>query len=289
MILSRLQSGSGPNIKPPLGVAAALLGASCSILIDAGRTQCSTDADCHHRGSAFAGSFCIDSVCRPDPTWSCLGSVVRPPLDPHRVSATLTLVDLITEEPLTNVDARLCRKLDITCEQPIQMGLRPDASGRLVVQADAGFDGYVELSSPGNTPGLYFFFPPLDSDRVVPFVPLMSPDVLAGLALIGGRDLAADRGHVLLRAYDCLHRTAGGVTLGTVDADEQTSPFYVIEKIPSATATATDGSGEGGLLNLRPGGVTLTGELADGTRIGTVSVFVRAGQITYTTVLPAPD
>ena len=76
--------------------------------------------------------------------------------------------------------------------------------------------------------------------------------------------------------------------LGT-DADTDTTAFYVIKKIPSATAMATDASGEGGLVNLKLGSVALTGSLQDGRNLGTVTVVTRPMGITYTSIVPSPN
>ncbi|HTV22973.1 MAG TPA: hypothetical protein VMG12_29990 [Polyangiaceae bacterium] len=44
---------------------AASIGASCSLLVDAARPQCSTDADCEARG--FHGTICVETLCRSAP------------------------------------------------------------------------------------------------------------------------------------------------------------------------------------------------------------------------------
>src|SRR4051794_10361248 len=37
--------------------------AGCSVIVDANRQQCSTDADCTNRGPEFAGSVCKAGAC----------------------------------------------------------------------------------------------------------------------------------------------------------------------------------------------------------------------------------
>jgi hypothetical protein len=265
----------------------ALPSLSCSVLIERDREQCATDADCQKHGSAFP--FCIDSVCTPDPTWSCIGSVVWPRPPAGMATVTLVMQDLVLEKPITDVTARLCRKLDVTCSQPIAEGIRADAAGNLVVHVETGFDGYAELVSPKKITGLYFFYPPVDGDRVVPYVPLIDEPTLGTLAVVAGGTVDSGRGHAFLGAYDCLHRPAEGVSFRSENADDKTVVFYVIKKIPSIMDTATDSSGHGGIINLPPGTITLAGEIAGGKSIGTESLFVRAGQITYTSVLPSPE
>ncbi|HVZ35070.1 MAG TPA: hypothetical protein VG963_21740 [Polyangiaceae bacterium] len=50
---------------------AAPLWASCSVLVDADRAQCSSNADCRGRGAAFAESVCIRGECRPPSGTAC--------------------------------------------------------------------------------------------------------------------------------------------------------------------------------------------------------------------------
>ena len=54
------------------------------------------------------------------------------------------------------------------------------------------------------------------------------------------------------------------------------------------TATGTDGSGRGGIINLKAGPVSVTGRIPDGRMVGTVGLFVRPRAITYTSLFPAP-
>ena len=82
---------------------------------------------------------------------------------------------------------------------------------------------------------------------------------------------------------------AEGVHIWSADSDANTRAFYVIQKIPTATATVTDASGQGGFINLRAGSASISGTLSDGTKIGTVTILVRAGTITYTNMLPSPN
>lgn len=265
-----------------------LFNMGCSLIVDSDRHQCTTDNDCKLKGTPFTGMVCQESICREPSDWSCLGSVVWPAAQNNLVTATLYLKDLVTDEPVAGVSARICRKLDTTCNQPITAGLTSDAAGALVVQVQAGFDGYVELSPSQKLRGSYYFYPPLTSDRKVPYVPLLPLSSLSSLAGLGGTQLLADRGHVFLGTYNCLSQPAAGVRLRSNDFDASTTPFYLIKRIPSMTATSTDSDGRGGVLNLRPGSVSLRGELASGESIGTVSVYVRPGEVTYTTLLPAP-
>jgi hypothetical protein len=270
------------------GVAALLDATGCSVLVDPGREQCATDGDCQARGAAFAGSVCRSSICQPDPVWSCLGSVMWPAQQPHKVTVTMTVRDLVTEVGTPDVSARLCRKLDPSCADPVAGDLRSDQDGTIVAEVDAGFDGYLEVSAADYMTGLYFFYPPVQDARRITVLPLIRPAVLAQLALVSGQQVVPERGHVLLAAYDCQGQTAAGVRLSNDRPDALTSGFYVVRKLPSTAATSTDSSGQGGFINLLPGTVNVSGELSSDRQVAYLSVLVRPGQITFTSLVPSP-
>lgn len=269
--------------------ALVLLGSSCTLLIDSDRQQCSTDLECQKGDPATAGSVCVESVCQPNPTWACLGGDrTWPTLPTKPARITFQLQDLVTETPAVGVTARVCRKLDFDCNQPLAAGLVSDASGTLAVDVEVGFDGYVELTGRERLPGVYFFYPPVTDDRVIGNVPMIRPAELFQFASLAGRPLIQGRGHVMLGAYDCVGRPAEGVSLSSDDADSLTSAFYLVRKVPSLTALGTDSSGRGGLINLRAGSIGVKGANVEGLPIATVGMFVRPGAITYTTLLPVP-
>jgi hypothetical protein len=138
-------------------------------------------------------------------------------------------------------------------------------------------------------PGLYFFYPPVDANREVPFVPLIEAGLVADLAKLNMKDLRPERGHILLGGYDCRRMPASGIKLATPDADTETTSFYVLDNVPKAGAPSTDNSGRGGFINLKEGFVSLSATLAaDNRKIAAVSLFVRPGSITYTTIVPSP-
>ena len=266
---------------------ALALAAGCTSLVQSDRVQCSTDADCTRRGGEFASSICVAQLCAGP--WSCLAHVVWPTATAGTVTATLTTTDLITGLPVPGVPARVCRKLDTTCAEPVLTDLVSDAAGQLGITVPQGFDGYVELSAAGAMRGSYFFNPPLTSDRLIPAVPILQATELTTFASLAGANLMAERGQLMVGAHSCLGQPAEGVRFSSVEGDASTVPFYMIKTIPSTKQLETDSSGWAGLLNLLPGSVTLTGHLATGQTIGTLSVFARAGEVTYTALVPAPQ
>ncbi len=200
----------------------------------------------------------------------------------------MVLTDIITTEPVPNLAMKLCRKLDTACDAPLQTDLVSDATGRVSFAISAGFDGYLESTSSGIMPFLYFFYPPVTVDREIPAVPILQASAMSTFVDLAGAQLMPDRGHFLARAYNCLGQTTDGVSMSSPEGDAATIPFYMIKNFPTIKASATDSSGNGGLLNLHPGTATLSGKLADGSSIGVLSAMIRAGRITYTAMVPAP-
>lgn len=188
---------------------------------------------------------------------------------------------------MSNVEGRVCRKLDVDCADPLLSGLFSGDDGKLSVHIGNGFDGYVELTLPGAMPGLYFFDPALTKDRDILAIPIVTQDTLVRFAQLAGVDAAPDRSAVFLGAHDCLDEPAAGIRFVSTDADDATATFYLIQKIPSASATATDSEGRGGLINLRAGSITVSGQLATGETVGTVSLFTRENQVTYASLVPS--
>src|ERR1041384_6790641 len=82
-----------------LGVLSWLAG--CSVLVDANRPQCSTNADCTSRGPEFAGAVCKSGWCevasnmvdpKSDPKWICDAAQ---PTDVLGYKLTMPLTDAI--------------------------------------------------------------------------------------------------------------------------------------------------------------------------------------------------
>lgn len=273
----------------PVLVLACLTSASCSVLIDKDRVQCTLDSDCRERGPEFAGAVCTDSVCHPDPIWGCLGTVVFPKPPPGMFTVTIHVRDLVNQSPIPGVTGRLCERPDTDCKAPLSGDIPATPLGDLQLPVRSGFDGYVELNAPGRMPGLYFIYPPVDANREIPLVPLLETGLVEALAELNMKTLVPDRGHILLGGYDCQHNPAEGITLSVTDADAQTAGFYVLNNLPKIGAPFTDASGRGGFINVKTGIEAITANVAaDNRKIATVSLLVRSGMMTFTSIVPSP-
>jgi hypothetical protein len=276
--------------------AAAILGAlgllswvaGCTVLVDANRPQCSTNDDCKSRGAAFEGAVCTPAgLCEVDPQWSCEG-VPSSAAPAYRL--TMHLQDAVSMKALPGVIAQLCRKLDVTCELPIGQTVS-DSGGGIALQIEAAFDGYVQLTDPQIAPALYFLTPPEHGDVDLPTVPLASPTAATLIVRSAGgpgTTWLPDHGIVLLNAFDCAHQPAPGITFSIGGAsDPATFIFYLVNTLPTITTMVTDVTGYGGLVNMPVGTSTITATFGPGGRkMSTISVLIRAGYISYSSVTP---
>jgi hypothetical protein len=276
---------------PILSLAMTFLSlfASCTLAVNADRVQCRTKADCVSRGGDFENASCIDSVCQADPTWQCLSSptMLPPQSPPFRV--VVSLRDLVTQMPVANTQVKLCRKLDVDCAAPYSTAVS-DGSGEATFSVDmVNSAGYLAVQVTGLVPTFYFFNPPVDRDQSVS-VSLASPAAYAGLVLQLGRQPLSGHGSIVISSADCTGAPAAGVTYTTASGDAATSSFYTVAGLPTLSATATDAQGFGGLINVPAGAATVAASLASPrTNLGTISLLVQDGAITYSRVVPLAD
>ena len=201
----------------------------------------------------------------------------------------MTVRDLVTQMPFANAQIKLCRKLDVDCAAPAGSAIS-DESGEVTFSADmTSFAGYLAVQATGIVPTLYFFNPPVDQDQAVS-VSLASPAAYAGLLLQLGRQPIPGHGSIVISSADCTGAPAAGVSYATVSGDGMTSPFYTVGGLPTVSATATDSDGYGGLINVPAGAATVAASLVSPhTDLGTISLLVQDGAITYSRVVPLGD
>jgi len=305
------REGYGFVLKFGFAAASAIATAfGCSLTIDADRAQCSTTTDCKSRGAAFADSVCVDSLCAPlrsvepedggydpskDPTWGCLGKPPAPASsDPGPFNVLLNLTDVLSGGPHGDIHVKLCKKIDTACEIPINTTeLISDADGHVAISVPRAFSGYLELKGDTVLTGLYYFNPPPEADVGTPglTIQLVTPSTVELLTKSLGSQQVSDRGLTLVNVFDCEKKPAVGATFeADIDpGDELATIFYAVKGLPVKDATETDTSGYGGLVNLPARSVTLKASVqteAGKRNIGTTTIQIKAGAITYTRLVP---
>ncbi len=264
-------------------IAGWTLTTSCTLAIESDRVQCETDAEC----AAYPDSVCSESICQPAPQWACLDAPQPQVSTGARHSVSFVVQNIITMMPIPGVSAHLCRKIDVTCEKPISETLVTDATGQLTFTVDDGFDGYANFEGADIIRGLYFFNPPVTTDRPAASISIGSAMVMGVLATTVGTKQQPNRAITLVGVSDCTGAPAAGVVLTAEGADPDSVPYYSKDNLPSGAATATDSAGYGGLVNANPGSITFKATLAgSGREVGQVTLLTREDSITYGSIVP---
>ncbi len=284
---------------------------ACSLVLQTSDEQCVVDGDCARRGAAFAGMRCVDRVCvsgtdaggdavadaPADPAWGCLGNVVFPPPAKAKVKVTIPFVELVQKVPVTDIKVRACARLDVGCANPVAPLQTPGPDGRVTFDVDANFDGFAEVlpttndaGAPNFVPALVFFNPPPTDDRVYPTILLLTPSTLSAVAGAAGSSVDPKLGAIFYAALNCKGEPGEGVSVSPDRTEATTQGFYLIKGVPSLSASATDGSGFGGIVNTPLSFIKVSAQLfATKKPIGSTAVLSRASTITYVYLVPAPN
>jgi hypothetical protein len=261
--------------------------------------------------------------------WTCSTNALEPaPLAPTarvRLKACGAFGDCSSS--VTGLSAKVCRKLDVGCTQPIVEGVS-DVAGVLefdVPTGSRGFDGYVALSSSGEpcdtasaaggfasavcsllpgcngngadpscqlpayAPVMLFFNPPVISDSLVPIeLPLVPTLSLPALVGATGSDFDPMSGNLLVTTLDCAAAPAAGVQYALNREPPSEQVLYVENGVLSNDSSLTDPTGMGAFVGLTPGFVNVTAYDAAGLRIGSIGVRVAPFTITQSLLLPSP-
>ena len=292
------------------GVALAAWG--CTLLLPSDVTQCKVDADCAARG--FAGTRCVSNVCvagaadaaadvQPvDPAWGCIGSVTWGKQDSaQKVWYRARYLKLISDDPVVGMTVQACNRLDPACQSPVGSGTT-DSDGYVNLQVPKFFEGSLFLTPPASfpemVPSIDTVIPPPGADAILDAsIPTSSAAELASAAQLNfllaqiQSQLDPNLGHVFGFVVDCQGKTASNVSLRINPKDKSTIQYYAdTNGTPSITATQTSQIGEAGFINAPTGVVTIEATVNSiSKKLGTYTVLVKPGTITYLPIPPAPN
>jgi hypothetical protein len=201
------------------------------------------------------------------------------------VSLSLRLYDPTTQATPPGCSVRACNRFDLDCAAPVDGPALPAQDGFIHLELPQGFAGFLEMTSPAIVPALYFFNPPLESDRRDQFI-VAGPDTARAFAGTGNVELDPEMGMIAVRTMDCTGELSGGVEFSN---DKGGVPFAFVDGLPVIGYVVSNGDGIGGFVNVPPGLVVLQGQEAGSARLsGKTSVLVRKGWFAYGDLNPAP-
>jgi hypothetical protein len=229
--------------------------------------------------------------------WSCLGNV-QVPRPQGSFSLYLQLGDYLNGTPRVGYLVKECLTSDATCTATLADG-NTDANGETILplpinQTTSYVSAYLEISPPAgeNYQTHLFYLPEWQLAHGERWGSSLFSRAFVGSIL----PLDPTRGHLLFHAADCNpyasqrgDRGASNVQVTVSTQDMSTYTLYIQNGTISPTATATDQSGSGGVLNIPPGYATVTTRLADsGRRISSRTLLIRADTVTVATLTPTP-
>jgi hypothetical protein len=226
-----------------------------------------------------------------EPEWCCLGNVEYPSPATATIDLGVQAIAFVTNSTLEGLTVKACATADTACASPVAEGIT-DAEGMItltVPTGDVGFDGFFDVTGSAIRPALVFPFPPPAQNEDGVKVQLVTNAIYPLLQTSVSFTPDPARGDLVVLATDCNAKQAPGVQVAASTADADSVAIYVVGMAPSLDATETDATGVAGWFNLPAGPVDISANRAiDAAPIGTISVFVRPGSITYTTIPPTP-
>jgi hypothetical protein len=106
---------------------------------------------------------------------------------------------------------------------------------------------------------------------------------------VAGKTIEPGTGHLFITANDCLGQRAPGVTFKVDIVSPTTGTFYVGDNgLPSQTLASTANRGEGAIINVPPGFITLTAVSEEAGKIAQITLVVLADHIIGAPVVPTP-
>jgi hypothetical protein len=240
-------------------------------------------------------STCL-AQCQVGNDWACVGNVTWPLAKQKTIDATVTVLDSAQDTPLPGVQVAACNHGDVPCSSP-QTTAATDAKGQahLVLTSPPGeiygFQGYFDLTSPGQSLVHYLYFLPfpLSEPQAQLQVISLAPSSLQALVSLAHITLDPNRGHVAVSSVDCLLILSSGVTFTAQGTDSQTQQVYYQGGALGTTATSTDQSGLVFFFNVPPGPVHIEATpLVLGRVSSRVDLVVQAGAISFAEALPTP-
>jgi hypothetical protein len=203
---------------------------------------------------------------------------------PATVSYSFRVVEYLSPKVPSGIDVRACMRIDVECINPIATFHDNDGTGLVRLDLPTGFKGYLDVSSNLMHTRSYVSVPLL-TDTMDRDLQLASTETVKALAVVAGQPLDPNKGVVLIEAFDCTNKPAGGIHFA--ENTSQSLPFYFVSQLPSPDAKETvyDESlnvSNGGFLNLPQGYVTFTAHFGDGgPKLGEFNAFISPNTVTY--------
>ena len=273
-------------------VALLVTSGACSLVIDTDPVQCQQAADCAALG--YPGAECVDNLCAADTAFLCR-DVPFPEQTGETVDFSLKVVNLVNQQPYPGLTVRACLNLDPGCGNPVGETMT-DTAGDFTLALEEGFLGHLYIPPPPEDPDLVplnaHIFPPPSNDPAVPVragLVVTRLETITGLATLAGRTIEPGTGHLFFTAINCQGLPLEGVTVSSsVQTPETLVAYLGTSGQPDLALLGTGTTGQGAMINVPGGFVTISGLHKDKGLIFEQSVLVAADEITSVPIVPSP-
>jgi len=228
--------------------------------------------------------------------WWCLDRYTWRPAEGDRLSLAVyvksgtTLPD--TYATLDRATVKACRADDCErCEDPLAVGLGDIGEVPAILDLPEGlgaFDGCLHLEQASHHPTIHWFGRPLTRPEGRLTVGMLRS--LGDLEPFTGVAIDPERGTVYVKAWDCLHDPAYGLTFEVSGADERSTSAYMQGTWiwPEVTGQHTLRDGRGGVFNVPVGHHEVIARRLDGVEVARANIVVRAGWVSQLWLTPRP-
>jgi hypothetical protein len=241
-----------------------------------------------------AGAGGVDAASAYPPGWECLaqpepkadGGTVK--LRWQLLNATNATSGNTSGTPIPGAAIHACTQIDFGCMNPFDDSVTDDG-GIAILPVPSGFTGFYEVpNAPGFNPSL-LFRPPQFVDQTQPQGLADSTDItLAGA--VAGVTQDPNLSFAIVSVSDCTGASAGGIVFNVGSPGPNETVVYLLNSIPSKSATQTDAvTGSALIFNVPVNSQSLavTAAFASNQQaIQKVTAVGRAGWVTYILLEP---
>jgi hypothetical protein len=239
-----------------------------------------------------AMAICFNA-CGLGRSFSCSGAFNWPLASEANITLTTKVVEQ-SQSPIEGAMVRVCGPFDAMCDTPL-VAATTDASGTAELDIEinlqsTGFTGYLEVTAPDVFPHLFFQTVPIAVSPLL-YAAVFTSDEAEVASAVLGTTFDPQRGQLLYTVLDCLGVAANGIRIDLGAAtDGDSTAFFSINGVPTPAATSTSGPGRAGVLNVKPGAITIqTIDDETGIVVGRTPVVIRAGHATTVQLLVTPE
>ncbi len=285
--------------------------ASCSVLIDTKKEQCSVDADCTSLGAAFKNSTCDvklkvcveasgsgggsgmpsgggggdggdnaagDTSSGGGPVLTPLGcpAVAASPTPTVKLSFSVSFAGALpmTPKPFTVL---ACKRLDPNCDSAVGGPVLADNGKLIDLEVPTGFQGFLQVTNADTVSAMVFLGAKAQQDTRFWDLTIPTEGDVTLLGFATKTTIDRKLGSLIMITRDCKRNPIAGVVASNSTGG---TGYYFSAMAPDKTLKFTTDEGAAGWVNV-PIGTAILGGTYEGRPLSPTSVESREGWFSY--------